>query len=85
MRKNGKRIQSSKKDFEVRAKSYSEPISGLNEIFTNGYFAKGTTNLDTIFFKFNGKKCFAINEIENKIEREKLVNDVIKNFSIDNR
>ena len=36
-------------------------------------------------FKDLGKKCFAINEIENKIEREKLVNDVIKNFSIDNR
>ena len=35
-------------------------------------------------FKDLGKKCFAINEIENKIEREKLVNDVIKNFSIDN-
>lgn len=35
-------------------------------------------------FKDLGKKCFAINEIENKIEREKLVNDVIKNCSIDN-
>ena len=35
-------------------------------------------------FKDLGKKCFGINEIENKIEREKLVNDVIKNCSIDN-
>ena len=35
-------------------------------------------------FKDLGKKCFAINEIENKIEREKIVNDVIKNCSIDN-
>ena len=35
-------------------------------------------------FKDLGKKCFAINEIENKIEREKLINDVIKNCSIDN-
>ena len=35
-------------------------------------------------FKDLGKKCFAINEIENKVEREKLVNDVIKNCSIDN-
>ena len=32
-----------------------------------------------------GKKCFAINEIENKIEREKLINDVVTNCSIDNR
>ena len=29
-------------------------------------------------FKDLGKKCFAINEIENKIEREKLINDVIR-------
>ena len=35
-------------------------------------------------FKDLGKKCFAINEIENKIEKEKLINDVIKNCSIDN-
>ena len=35
-------------------------------------------------FKDLGKKCFAINEIENKIEREKLINDVITNCSIDN-
>jgi len=35
-------------------------------------------------FKDLGKKCFAINEIENKIENAKLINDVIKNCSIDN-
>ena len=35
-------------------------------------------------FKDLGKKCFAINEIENKIEREKLIIDVINNCSIDN-
>ena len=35
-------------------------------------------------FKDLGKKCFAINEIENKIENDKLVNDVIRNCSIDN-
>ena len=35
-------------------------------------------------FKDLGKKCFAINEIENKIEREKLINDVLTNCSIDN-
>ena len=35
-------------------------------------------------FKDLGKKCFAINEIENKIENGKLINDVIKNCSIDN-
>ena len=35
-------------------------------------------------FKDLGKKCFAINEIENKIENYKLINDVIKNCSIDN-
>ena len=35
-------------------------------------------------FKDLGKKCFAINEIENKIETGKLINDVIKNCSIDN-
>ena len=35
-------------------------------------------------FKDLGKKCFAINEIENKIENDKLINDVIKNCSIDN-
>ena len=32
-----------------------------------------------------GKKCFAINEIENKIEKEKLINDVLTNCSIDNQ
>ena len=36
-------------------------------------------------FKDLGKKCFVINEIENKVEREKLVNDVVTNCSIDNR
>jgi len=35
-------------------------------------------------FKDLGKKCFGINEIENKIEREKLINDVITNCNIDN-
>ena len=35
-------------------------------------------------FKDLGKKCFAINEIENKIENDKLINDAIKNCSIDN-
>ena len=35
-------------------------------------------------FKDLGKKCFVINEIENKIEREKLINDVVTNCSIDN-
>ena len=35
-------------------------------------------------FKDLGKKCFAINEIENKIENDKLINDIIKNCSIDN-
>ena len=36
-------------------------------------------------FKDLGKKCFVINEIENKIEREKLINDVVANCSIDNQ
>ena len=36
-------------------------------------------------FKDLGIKCFAINEIENKIEREKLINDVVTNCSIDNQ
>ena len=36
-------------------------------------------------FKDLGKKCFVINEIENKIEREKLINDVVTNCSIDNQ
>ena len=36
-------------------------------------------------FKDLGKKCFAINEIENKIENDKLINDVVTNCSIDNR
>ena len=36
-------------------------------------------------FKDLSKKCFAINEIENKIEREKLINDVVTNCSIDNQ
>ena len=35
-------------------------------------------------FKDLGKKCFAINEIENKVESDKLITDVIKNCSIDN-
>lgn len=35
-------------------------------------------------FKDLGKKCFGIHEIENKIEIEKLVNEVINNCSIDN-
>lgn len=34
-------------------------------------------------FKDLGKNCFAINEIENKIENGKLINDVITNCSID--
>ena len=34
-------------------------------------------------FKDLGKKCFAINEIENKIENGKIINDVITNCSID--
>ena len=35
-------------------------------------------------FKDLGKKCFAINEVENKTESDKLIVDVIKNCSIDN-
>ena len=35
-------------------------------------------------FKDLGKKCFGINEIENRIEIEKLINEVIENCSIDN-
>lgn len=35
-------------------------------------------------FKDLGKKCFGIHEIENKIEIEKLVNEVINNCNIDN-
>ena len=35
-------------------------------------------------FKDLGYKCFGINEIENIIEREKLINDVITNCNIDN-
>ncbi|MBQ9181741.1 MAG: ORF6N domain-containing protein [Bacilli bacterium] len=35
-------------------------------------------------FKDLGKKCFGINEIENKIEIEKLINEVINNCSIGN-
>ena len=35
-------------------------------------------------FKDLGNKCFGINEIENKIEIDKLVNEVIKNCSINN-
>ena len=35
-------------------------------------------------FKDLGKKCFAINNIENEKETEKLINEVIKNHSIDN-
>ena len=35
-------------------------------------------------FKDLGKKCFGIHEIENKIEMEKLINDVVTNCSIDN-
>ena len=35
-------------------------------------------------FKDLGKKCFAINEVENKTEIDKLINDIIKNCSIDN-
>ena len=35
-------------------------------------------------FKDLGKKCFAINEVENKTEIDNLINDVIKNCSIDN-
>ena len=33
-------------------------------------------------FKDLGKKCFAINEIENKIEKEKLINDVATNMTL---
>lgn len=37
-----------------------------------------------VSFKGLGAKCFEINEIENKIEIDKLVNEVIRNCSIDN-
>ena len=36
-------------------------------------------------FKDLGKKCFGIHEIENKVEIEKLINEVVTNCSIDNR
>ena len=36
-------------------------------------------------FKDLGKKCFGIHEIENKVEIEKLINDVVTNCSIDNQ
>ena len=35
-------------------------------------------------FKDLGKKCFGIHEIENKVEIDILVNELIKNCSIDN-
>ena len=35
-------------------------------------------------FKDLGKKCFGIHEIENKIEIDKIINEVIMNCSIDN-
>ena len=35
-------------------------------------------------FKDLGKKCFGIHEIENKLEMEKLINDITNNCSIDN-
>ncbi len=36
-------------------------------------------------FKDLGKKCFGIHEIENKVEIDILVNELIKNSSIDNQ
>lgn len=36
-------------------------------------------------FKDLGKKCFGIHEIENKVEIEKLIDDVVTNCSIDNQ
>jgi len=36
-------------------------------------------------FKDLGKKCFGIHEIENKVEIEKLINEVVTNCSIDNQ
>ena len=35
-------------------------------------------------FKDLGKKCFGIHELENKIEIEKIINDITNNCSIDN-
>ena len=35
-------------------------------------------------FKDLGKKCFGIHEIENKVEIEKIINEVVTNCSIDN-
>lgn len=60
MRKNGKSIQTSEKDFKARAKSYTSPITALNEVITNAFFAKGTTTLNVDFFKFNEKKCLLV-------------------------
>lgn len=60
MRTNGKSIKTSEKDFNARAKSYSNPISALNEVITNSFFAKNTSILNINFFKYNDKECLLV-------------------------
>ena len=76
MRKNGNSIKSSTKDFVTRAKSYPTPMSALNEIITNGFFANGTKNLNLFFFEFNDKKCFAVKNDGEFFAQEKMNNSL---------
>jgi len=74
MRKNGKGIQSSKKDFEGRAKSYTSPMVALNEEITNSFFAKGVSVINISFFKFNEKKCICIKNNGEFFNQQKMNN-----------
>ena len=83
----GKLLINSFKEF-CRTKNISNikvVASYKNKNAIEFYCRNGFEEFDITLFKDLGKKCFAINEIENKIETEKLINEVIKNCSIDNQ
>ena len=67
---------------ETLKKKYLKQYNNIKFINNDSYHDRFIICGDS--FKDLGKKCFAINEIENKIETEKLVNDVVTNCSIDN-
>lgn len=60
MRKNGKAIQSSEKDFYGRGGLYQDAIQAFNEFLVNGLFAAGSTQVKMEKFQHEGVSCFAI-------------------------
>lgn len=60
MRKNGKAIESSIKDFKGRGQLYAHSHQALSEFWDNGFSAKGVRRVHTEKFQFNGNGCLAV-------------------------